>query len=247
MTRSKHLKKEIRERARKTGERYTAARRQVLIARKKKTADAPKRAAASPPARAAAKLGLSEKAVLEKTGHGYDHWFAVLDAYGSMKGHTAFVEHLNSAHGVPGWHAQGIVVAYERVRGLRVMNQSCDGTFQVTVSKAVPAAVGAVADALADPKRRRVWLAGADTALVRTLEGAFTGPRPKAVRVKSADLATLRYKWDATTIDIRITSKKGGGATIAIGNIDLPDAASVEPRRAQWKAALDALKAHLTS
>lgn len=247
MTRSKHLKKTIRERARKTGERYTAARRQVLLARDRKagrTAAAPAkpRTAATPSRRGP---GLSEKVVVEKTGHGYDHWFAVLDAFGAQKGHTAFADHLYSAHGIPGWHAQGIAVAYERARGLRAVNQSSTGKFQVSVSRAVPAAVTRVAQVLSAAAQRKRWLEDADRGLVRALEGAFDGPKPRTVNVRSADLAGLRYKWEKSTVEIRITSKKGGGATIAVGNTDLPDAAAVESHREKWKAALDSLKVYL--
>ncbi|HEX7779978.1 MAG TPA: hypothetical protein VF424_12085 [Vicinamibacterales bacterium] len=63
-----------------------------------------------------------------KTGRGLDHWFEVLDRFGAVeKGHTAAARHLYDAHGVDGWYAQGITVAYERARGVRGVNQRRDG------------------------------------------------------------------------------------------------------------------------
>lgn len=123
-------------------------------------------------------------------------------------------------------------------------NQSSTGTFQVSVSRAVPAAVTRIVAALSSASQRKQWLRSADEGLGRALENAFTGPKPKSVNVKTSDLAHMRYKWDASTVEIRITSKKGG-ATIAVGNMDLPDAAAVEPRREKWKVALESLKSHL--
>src|SRR5687768_15705436 len=135
MTQQKKLKKAIRARSEKTGESYTAARRQVLLAREE---PAPLPPAPKPPA----KGGISEESVLKKTGHGLDHWFGVLDTFGgAAQGHTAMAAHLYKEHGIPGWHSQGITVAYERARGLREVNQACTGKFQVTVSKTVPATV----------------------------------------------------------------------------------------------------------
>ena len=119
--------------------------------------------------------------MVEKTGHGFDHWFAVLDAFGAKaKGHTASACHLALEQGVPGWHAQGITVAYERARGLRVMNQAASG-FQVAVSKMVPADMDTVLSALRGPERKK-WLAGADPALRRALDAALAPDAKGVVR-----------------------------------------------------------------
>ncbi len=246
MTRAKKLKKQIRSRARKTGQSYTTARRQVLAARAKR-ADAArvKRAA---PVVAKAPGGVSgETGVVKKTGRGYDYWFAVLDAFdAAKKGHTAAAAHLCDAHGVPGWHAQMITVAYERARGLRAVNQTSSGRFQVSVSRVVGASAKEVAAAIGDPRRRAVWLASADPALRNAMEAAFAGPKPKAVRIKDERNASFRFKWDGATVEIHITGKpKGGGASVVASNEDLAEALMVERRRAQWRVALDSLRAHL--
>jgi hypothetical protein len=238
MTQTKKLKKTIRARARKTGESYTAARRQVLQSRRKPATPAR-------PVASKAKGGVSDKAALAKTGYGLAHWFAVLDAFDpKAKGHTDRARYLYEDHGVPGWHAQGITVAYERERGLRVMNQSCDGDFQVSVSKTVRVTVGEVAAAIGDARRRAAWLRGADEGLRRALESAFVGPKAKQVTIKDANYARLRFPWDGAAVEIRINGKQTGSSVVADNN-GLPRAELVEERRAQWKQALESLRQHL--
>lgn len=258
MTERKKLKRKIRSRSQKTGESYAAARRQVLEARRKRQAarsGAPHARPLPPQARAvsptpiprgSARGMVSDAAVLRKTGHGLDHWFAVLDAFGAAeKGHTASATHLYESHGVPGWHCQMITVAYEQARGLRATNQSCTGGFQVSVSKALKATVAEVADSLGNARRRGQWLAEADPELARALEAAFKGPKARTIAVKDAMNARLRYPWDGKAVEIRITGKPKGGSTLVADNTDLPDAPSVEDRRTRWRAALQALSVHL--
>lgn len=252
MTQQKKLKKTIRARAEKTGESYAAARRQVLLARDKNPKDSQEETVPAPvpvtaPVNAPArkKGEVTDESARKATGHGLDHWFAVLDAFGTAeKGHTAAAAHLSKEHGVPGWHAQGITVAFERSRGLREMNQSCTGKFQVSVTKTVPATVGQVVDALKSAEARTAWLAGADPGLAQALEAAFTGDKPREVKTKGADLAWLCFKWDGSSVEMRITGKPTG-ASVAVGDENLPDAGLVEPRRAQWKAALEGLRQYL--
>lgn len=260
MTQAKKLKKQIRARARKTGESYTAARRQVLRAREKRAAARPA-ALPEPPGGAHTKAAdrgaappatltrgaVSDSAIRKKTGHGLDHWFAVLDAFDPRaKGHTDRARYLQE-HGVPGWHTQGIAVAYERSKGLRATNQACDGSFQVSVSRAVPAAVADIADAIGDPRRRAAWLRQTDAALAHAVNAAFAGEKPRSVRVKDAHNASVRIPWDGSTVEIRITGKPNGNSTVVADNKNLGRPSLVEERRAQWKVALDALKAQLTS
>jgi hypothetical protein len=256
MTLQKKLKKTIRARSEKTGESYTAARRQVLLTREKK-AETPEQPAPvaipepspipetpAPPTKPS-RGQVNDEAARKKTGYGLDHWFAVLEAFGAAsKGHTAAAAHLNKDHGVPGWYAQGITVAFERARGLRDMNQSCTGSFQVSVSKTVPVSVAEVVDALKNSERRAAWLQGADPALVQALESAFTGDKPREVKTKGTDYAWLRFPWDGRTVEIRVTGKPKG-ASVAADNGDLPSPDLIEQRRTQWKVALAGLQRHL--
>ncbi|HWM92755.1 MAG TPA: DUF4287 domain-containing protein [Thermoanaerobaculia bacterium] len=245
MTQRKKLKKAIRTRSEKTGESYTSARRQILLARgKEEEAPKPPAPAAPAPPPSRARGGIKEESLLEKTGHGLDHWFAVLDTFGAAtKGHTASAAHLYTEHGVPGWYAQGITVAYERARGLREVNQSCTGKFQVSVTKTVPASVAEVADVLRSADRRAAWLQDADPGLAQAVEAAFAGDKPREVKSKG-DQAWLRFRWDGRTVEIRILGKPKGASVVATSE-DLADSSQVEQRRAQWRAALDGLRRHL--
>jgi hypothetical protein len=236
MTQASKLKQAIRARAKKTGERYTAARRHVLGLRKPDTRPAPA-PAAPPPSRP-----FSDAALVAKTGHGFDHWFAVLDAFGAeAKGHTAAARHLRDDHGVPGWHSQGITVAWEREHGLRAVNQA-KGGFQVTVTKAVHAGVPAVVKAL---RRPGPWLEGADPGLRAALAKGVRPPA-KGITTRADGLARLRYKWAGTTVEFWIEPRPRG-ASVAVGNLGLADPAAVEVRRAQWRQALGSLKHALES
>ena len=254
MTQQKKLKTAIRARSRKTGESYTAARRHVLQAgRKPVAASRPEPTpvtvvapAASARGRTKARSHTSEAGLIKKTGHGYDHWFAVLDSFGAAaKGHTASAAHLYRDHGVPSWHCQMVTVAYERERGLRAINQSCAGDFQVNVSKVVHSSVAEVVDVLRSASRRAQWLKSADPALNRALEAALRGPKPREVKVRDAGLARLRYPWDSGRAEIAITGKPNGRTSVVASMTKLAGPEEVEERRAQWRDALEGLKEYL--
>jgi hypothetical protein len=253
MTEAKKLKQAIRARSRKTGERYTAARRQLL---ERRFGRAPKAAAARPnPPRPAPeeavearsdRLAIGDAAIVKKTGHGYLHWFAVLDAFDvKAKGHAAAAAHLRKEHGVPGWHCQMITVAYERARGLRAVNQTCAGDFQVSVSKTVRASVSEIVSAFDDHSRRASWLRDTDEGLARALSAAFSGPKGKRVKVKDGRNARLRYAWNETSVEIRIAATTKGAANVVADNTKLASASAVAERRAFWRVALENLKTHL--
>ena len=64
--------------------------------------------------------GVSDQAVRDKTGKGWDEWLSVLDRYAvKEKGHTQTAKHLQESWGVSSWWAQCITVRYEWERGLR--------------------------------------------------------------------------------------------------------------------------------
>jgi hypothetical protein len=246
MTRARALKKLIRDRAAKTGERYTAARRHVL---KNLQADprAPVRSTSPAPraAAVAARGSVSDARSREKTGHGLDHWFAVLDRFGGVeKGHTAAARHLYDGHGVDGWYAQGITVAYERARGVRALNQRRDGGYEVSVSKVLPASTADVIKAFSETRRRRRWIDGADPRLVSALSAAL-GRSSKGFVVKPNGQARLTYAWDSTAVELYLLPKTGGKSSIVAVSKKLPAPALVDERRAQWRAALGGLAAFL--
>ncbi len=250
MTRDRALKQIIRARAAKTGERYTTARRHVLHdlrVQPPPTAARPAAVKASPNA-PAPKGEVSDARAREKTGHGLDHWFAVLDAFGGVsRGHTALARHLFAEHGVPSWHCQGITVAYERARGARAVNQRCDGEYEVSISKVLMATPRDVARALIEPRRRIHWTAGVDAELVKTLGRGLAGPSAKGVIVRPDGQGRFRYKWGETAVQGMLLPKTGGKVSLVVTHSKLSDAAAVERQRAMWRTALAALARFLTA
>src|SRR5688500_16342515 len=75
MTRARALKQLIRDRAAKTGERYTTARRHVLRVLPARAPVAPPAPPIRPAKPASTKGGLSDAKAIEKTGHDLAHWF----------------------------------------------------------------------------------------------------------------------------------------------------------------------------
>ena len=243
MTRARALKQVIRARAAKTGERYTTARRHVLNSLQL-VPPAEKPAAA---ARATTKrAGLpSEQKFIAKTGHGFDHWFAVLDRFDAVKkGHTAAARHLYETHGVDGWYAQGITVAYERARGVRDVNQRCDGAYEVSVSKTLAGNAVAVIKVLTNP-RQRAKLKVLDAGLVPALGAALKAPKSKGFIVRPDGLGRYRYKWGDTIVQFYMVPK-AGKVSVVVTNSQLADNAMVERRRGMWREMLNSLATLLT-
>jgi hypothetical protein len=252
MTRARALKKVIRARVARTGERYTTARRHVLkqfpaplqsVARHEPVARAPLAATA-----ATTKGGMSDAKAREQTGHGLDHWFAVLDRFDAVgKGHTAAARFLYDTHGVDGWYSQGITVAYERARGVRAVNQRCDGEYEVSISKVVAAGTPDIVKAFADARARRHWKAGVDDQLMTAMSSALSGRAAKAFTVKPNGQAHVRFSWDDSSVLVQLWPKSNGKVSVTVTNGRLADAAMVEDRRAKWRTALGAIATFLTA
>ena len=249
MTQAAKLKTVIRARAVKTGESYTAARRQVLAAKPRAVVappgpktQPPKQSEISVPVRdpRVPRGELSDRTTRKSTGHGLEHWFAVLDEFGKAHGHTKAAEYLYSEHKIQGWHAQMITVTWERRRGLRQENQSCTGTFQVSVSRALAVPVRWIVDFFNDAKARKRWLTAATPALRKALEDAFANG--KSMEPKKPDYARLRYKWLSSVVEFRVYGKPGDKSSIVADSSDLPDADAVSVRREAFSQALDRLR-----
>ncbi len=243
MTRAKTLKRVIRARAAKTGERYTTARRQIL-----KDFDVSKAATApvatpAPQAQALPTKGsLSDAKSIEKTGHDLAHWFALLDGFGGLtKGHTASAAWLHLQYAVPRWYCQSIVVAYERARGTRVVHQRCDGTFEVSVSKVIAASTPALVTAFTAARRRKQWSLDADARLVEVLDTSLKAPAFKGFMTRPDGRSRFRFTWDDTTVQLNLYPKGPAKSSIVVQQTGLRGADDVERQRGVWKAMFAAL------
>ena len=246
MTQAAKLKTVIRARVAKTGESYTTARRRVLATRPLLQKPAVIPFQPPPPIPAAARDPrvprgeLSNKSSIKSTGHDLEHWFKVLDTFGKKQGHTKTAEYLYTEHKIQAWHAQMITVTWERARGLRQENQSCTGTFQVSVSRSIAAPVDWMVDLINHPQMRASWLEVASPALRLAMEEAFASG--KSLELKKNGYARLRYKWLSSVVELRITAMTGGKSAVVADNSGLPDAATVALRRTDFSLALDRLR-----
>ena len=235
MTDARKLKKKVRARARQTGESYSAARRQIVTKldaeRESKTRTTARRAQKAP-----ATGAVSEARCIEKTGHGFEHWFRVLDRFGARKeGHTKAARHLQEEHQVSAWYAQAITVAYERAHGLREVNQMCTGEFQTSVSRVLAVDVETARSYFARRAERERWLADLEGEPTVSLKLALEKGRFK----RAADGVRLRYRPAESVVDLELREKSDGRATLVARHSKVVDRETMEALRDGWRRALD--------
>jgi uncharacterized protein YndB with AHSA1/START domain len=235
MTRNKSFKGLVRARMDKTGERYATARRQLVAkaAAKDQSEAAPEAqtpgAESQMPARAPGfKPPYSDDVIRSNTGRSWDEWFTLLDRWGAVeRPHPEIARWLNEEHGVPGWWAQGVTVAYEQARGLRAPRQRRGGQFEVNASRTVAVPVERLYEAFADPALRERWLPGA------------------AVEVRTARPPTsIRANWDdgSTRLLIAFTARGEAKSQVALVHERVPDAGTADKLKAFWRERMAALK-----
>jgi hypothetical protein len=209
MTTQQSFKRRVRARMEKTGESYTAARAQLL----------------SEPEW---KARISAEKVRERTGHTWNEWFALLDAWGAAeREHPEIAAWLRTEHGVPGWWAQGVTVEYEKARGLRPVGGDRDGTLNVNASKTVAVPVERLYEAFAEIELRQEWLPDAP------------------LRERTAQPGRgIRYDWGegSTRVIVYLTEKGEAKTTVALSHERLPDRESADSLRGYWRERLAVLK-----
>lgn len=231
MTEHKSLKRRVRARMSKTGERYTAARRQLLAKTPIDLPPEPATPSADPPIEAvAATMFRSERASSDlagRTGRTWGEWFALLEAWGAAdRPHPEIARWLNSEHGVDGWWAQELTVGYEIAIGRRRPGQRPDG-YAVSVSKTVAVPVGRLFESFVDEGLRRQWLPGVSLRL-RTATPHRT--------------ARFDFEDGSSRLAIGFTAKGEGRSTVAMAHERLPDAETAERMRASWRDSFQELK-----
>ena len=239
MTRNKSFKGRVRARMDKTGERYATARRQLVAKATAKDEPGleptgPEATAPEPQAPAGVpgvKPPYSDDVVRANTGRTWDEWFGLLDRWGAVeRPHPEIARWLGEEHGVPGWWAQGVTVAYEQARGLRAPGQRRGGQFEVNASRTVAVPVERLYEAFADPAVRERWLPGA-TFEVRTA-------RPPR---------SIRANWDdgSTRLVIAFTARGEAKSQVALTHERVPDAGTADKLKAFWRERMADLKQDL--
>jgi hypothetical protein len=216
MTTQSKFKRKVRARMAKTGESYTAARRQLI-----------ERGETPPGGPRAVEPRVSAGAVRAATGRTWDEWFAILDRWeATQRTHAEIARWLGAEQGVSGWWAQGVTVAYEQARGMRAPGQRPDG-WEVSASKTVAVPLERLFEAFTDEERRERWLPGADMSL-------RTATAPKSAR----------YDWEdgSTRVVAGFEAKGEAKSQVAIAHQRLPDAETAEAMKAYWRERVQALK-----
>jgi hypothetical protein len=242
MTRNKSFKGRVRARMDKTGERYATARRQLVAkAAAKGEPEAPPNLEAQPAPEARApeapapevKRPYSDDVVRANTGRVWDEWFALLDQWGAVeRPHPEIARWLNEEHGVPGWWAQGVTVAYEQARGLRAPGQRRGGQFEVNASRTVAVPLERLYEAFADPAVRERWLTGAAVEVRTTRPG-------KSIRANWGD--------GSTRLVIAFTARGEAKSQVALAHERVPDAGTADKLKAFWRERMAVLKQLLES
>ena len=225
VTEQKTLKRRVRARMAKTGERYTTARHQLLSSTAK--ADTPR--TATKLVRVVPPAGMSSDAAMRSnTGKPWAEWVEILDGWGAEeKPHRDIARWLNRERGVDGWWSQQITVGYEIVIGRRVVGQRSDGRFSATATRTVAAPVEELMDAVLDEHRRGEWLPAAPL-------------RPR----RSTAERTARFDWDdgASRVVFWFEALGEAKSRVAMEHERLPDKAETDRMKAFWRLALARLR-----
>jgi uncharacterized protein YndB with AHSA1/START domain len=221
----------------KTGERYAAARLQ-LLARAPSETPAPVALEAEPAAPATAptqfrgERSASDEALAIRTGHVWSEWQALLEGWGAAeRPHPEIARWLSAEHGVDSWWSQELTVRYEMAIGRRRPGQRPDG-FSITASKTVAVPVEQLFAAFVDESVRAKWLSGLSL-------------RPRT----STPYRSARFDVEGgpTRIAIGFTARDQGRSTVALQQERLPDADSADRAKALWRERLQQLQRYLES
>lgn len=220
MPKQKDLKRLVRSRMKKTGESYTAARRQITT-RTAPTAERPSKIFAH-------LAGITDDAVSKSTGRNWSEWVRLLDREGAADRPHREITQLVSTSGVSDWWSQMVTVGYERIRGLRAIGQRRGGLYEATKSRTFSVPIGALFEAFADESARRRWLDAHVS--IRT-----------ARRDKS-----MRLTWeDDTIVAVGFLPKGPSKSMVAIQHQKLPSRSAADAMKNAWTGYLNALQRKL--
>jgi len=219
MTEHKSFKRLVRARMAKTGESYTAARARLLRAEPSN--------GAGPPT-----LKTSDEKIRERTGRGWEEWFATLDEWGAAeRSHRDIARWLAEQMGIHplAWNAQAITRSYELTRGLREVGEKPDG-FAITASRTVEVPVERLYEAVVSEAGRTAWLPDA-----RLSERTVTPPK------------SARFDWadGPTRVHVTFLPRGESRSTVALEHTRLPGAGEAERMKMYWRERLSVLKGAL--
>jgi len=217
MTRDKDRKRIIRNRMRKTGESYTAARAQILsksVRERHALPDLP------------ALAGMSDGSIAAKTGRTWREWVRALDDDNAAAlPHREIARLVHEKHGIGEWWAQTVTVGFERIKGLRERGQRRDGTFEANKSRTFSVPVHTLYKAWSGAAARCRWLDD-----VKPTVRTATPPK------------SMRLQWpDGTLVLVGFTAKGAGKSSVSVSHTKLRDKAASQQAKTYWTERLNAL------
>ena len=224
MTRERDLKRRVRARMQKTGERYTTARAH-LVGKGRKPKNQPALPALPPDYLQLTRM--SDEAVQSKTGKTWAQWVTTLDAMDARSlTHREIATRVHEL-GVPDWWTQTVTVGYERIRGLRAFGQRRGGGYTANKSRTFSVPVERLFEAFTRPRLRERWL---------TEPGLTFG--------KATPAKYVHMRWsDGGRVEVGFTAKGPHKSQVAIGHEGLPNADAVQTLKSYWSGRFDALAA----
>ncbi|MDX1611389.1 MAG: SRPBCC domain-containing protein [Candidatus Thermoplasmatota archaeon] len=194
---------------------------------------------------------ISDEAVVEATGESWAHWLALLDRWGAKdRDHAEIAAYLAETHGLSPWWSQTVTVHYERIRGLRELGETAGGTFQVGVTRTLPAEEEDAWATLLGGDGLAAWLGpGAPDELREGASFRLDDETQVEVRVLKPG-SHIRLFWHPpgfpkpSTLQVRVLERKIGAA-ISFHHEGLPSAEMREAMRAHWRSTLETLEARV--
>ncbi len=169
---------------------------------------------------------MSNEAVEKKTGRDWIKWVAILDAAKAdqMK-HSEIARYVHEKHQIPGWWAQTVTVGYERVRGLRAINEKSDG-FAISKSLTLKVGLSTLYQAWDDVEIRRRWL-----------DEDFT------IR-KATPEKSMRITWSdgRTNLDVYFYAQGEGKSQVNVQHSKLRDGEEARSSKQYWAEKFALLK-----
>jgi uncharacterized protein YndB with AHSA1/START domain len=192
---------------------------------------------------------ISETAVREATGWGWDEWFGFLDEHGAKElTHKEIVKLLREeAKLTKAWWTQMVTVEYERARGLRQIGETSPGSFEIDVRRTYEVTTRRAWDVLTRPAGIRAWLGEVNGLKLEkgcTYE-SIDGDTGEVRSVRPGERIRLTWRpmgWEeATTIEVTVIPM-ARQATIAFHQENLPTDKEREKMRKHWNKALNAME-----
>lgn len=153
---------------------------------------------------------ISDEKLQAATGKPRAQWHDLLDgAEANTWKHPQIARWLVEEHGVDGWWAQNITVAYEQARGMRLPGQLADGTFSASSSRSFDGTPAELLDEVIDAYSQ------------------FSGETPASVRPE-AKHPTARWKLADGSGMLATVSPGGGKSRVTLTYLRLPSADQLE-------------------